>query len=382
MESGNDNRPLARVLTALAIALILFAAVATMVGIHRSSQRRSIGAQESSPAEQAAAPSSAREGKDAAAAVPPQEAQQDSPAPMEEPVAPTPAPAAAAAATAAGGWTVPEAGVELVRIEPGTFVMGTATNDPYRNRSEEMGDGPPTTVTLTRPYWIARTETTVAQYEAVMGTNSPPRAAFPKDSPNATADVARLPAVNVTWDQAMEFCAKLTERTRATGRLKPGFVFTLPSEAQWEFAARAGTRTRHYAGDATDRLYDIAWFVKTVAPFTRKSGPLFRPVAAKKPNAWQLHDMLGNVREWCRDWYAPLPGGVVKDWTGPASPCKVRNEERPVRVCKGGCWLDGQRQVSCGARDWHAPGYGGNPGFREGTVGFRVAAVAAEEIAP
>lgn len=381
---GERNSTVYKALTAAAVLLIVAAAVAAMIWIQRSSWHPSAASSPDLAQGEGLSPDRLED--------------DDTPTPSEPagtsavPAAVRPAegtnppalddPAPEAVARQIGAWYVPDIGIELVRVAPGTFAMGAAPDDPYRNNSPDMGDGPQTTVRITREFWMARTETTVAQYEAIMGTNAPPRPAFPKENPNVSGDVSRLPAVNMTWEQAGEFCAKLTGRERAAGRLRDGFVFALPTEAQWEMAARAGTRTRHYAGDETEALSGIAWYAKTAGPFTRRNGPMFRPVALKKPNALQLFDMLGNVREWCRDWYAPLPGGEVTDWTGPATPYQVKNEERPVRVCRGGSWIDGQRLVHCGARDWHFPVYGEKPGFREGTVGFRVAAVPAGEVRP
>jgi formylglycine-generating enzyme required for sulfatase activity len=180
--------------------------------------------------------------------------------------------------------------------------------------------------------------------------------------------------VNVTWTQAVEFCRALTEREQKAGRLPAGRVLRLPTEAEWEYACRAGTTTRHPAGDDPADLKPLASFAKTTAPFTRRDGPRFRSVGMKQPNAWGFHDMLGNVREWCSDWYAPLPGGAVTNWAGPAAPHQVKNETRAFRVARGGSWIDGERTVGSGARDWYGPEYGAAEGFREGTVGFRVAA--------
>lgn len=302
---------------------------------------------------------------------------------IETPAPATPADPAEAPGTAAQrpeAWVVPELEIALVRIEPGSFDMGPDAEDPFRNRSEDLGDGPPTRVTLASPYWIGITEITRAQYAAIMSPTNPPQPELKKEHPFATGDVTRLPAVNMTWDQATDYCRRLTELEQAAGRMKPGLVFALPTEAQWEYACRARTATRNYAGDTTEALLDIAWFAKTAGPFTRRDGPQFRPVALKKPNAWGLHDMLGNVREWTRDWYAPLPGGSVTNWTGPEKAHRVKDREKAFRVTKGGCWLDGQRYVGSGVREWTAPSFGANPDYREGTVGFRIAAVDATEL--
>jgi formylglycine-generating enzyme required for sulfatase activity len=153
---------------------------------------------------------------------------------------------------------------------------------------------------------------------------------------------------SVSWDEAMDFCRKLTERERSAGSLPSGYVYTLPTEAQWEYACRAGT-TGDYAGD----LQAMAWFAEN-------AGRTTHAVATKQANAWGLHDMHGNVWEWCADWYADkLPGGSVSDFKGAAAGSN--------RVFRGGSWWNDAADCRSAFRYWNSPG------FRSAYLGFRLA---------
>jgi formylglycine-generating enzyme required for sulfatase activity len=148
----------------------------------------------------------------------------------------------------------------------------------------------------------------------------------------------------------MGFCRKLTERERAAGRLPEGYAYTLPTEAQWEYACRAGT-TGDYAGN----LASMGWYKQN-----RNSGNQTHAVGQKQANAWGLYDMHGNVWEWCADWYADkLPGGSVRDPTGAAS--------GSLRVFRGGGWGDGASLCRSASRSW------GSPGSSISGLGFRLA---------
>ena len=189
----------------------------------------------------------------------------------------------------------------MVFISPNTFTMGSPTNDFDRN----INEGPQTSVTLTHGFWIARSEVTQGEYLSVMGTN-------PSEFPG---DLSR-PVSSVTWLDATNYCAKLTERELASGRISPGSLYRLPTEAEWECAARAGTSTRFSYGDDPQylSLTNYAWFLDfAILDLTVHS------VGQKRPNSWGLYDMYGNVWEWCQDNYGTLPGGVQIDWSGPPS---------------------------------------------------------------
>lgn len=263
-------------------------------------------------------------------------------------------------------------GIDLVAIRAGTFLMGSPDAEPWRNADATTGEGPQTKVTISKTFWLAKTETTRAQYEALLGAVPDPWGKKTTEEWKAKGtDFGKFPMVNVTWDQAREFCAKLTERERAARRLPVGLVYALPTEAQWEYACRAGTATRNSAGDSDDAT-EIAWYVKTTGPFNRGTMPRIQPVAGKKPNAWGLHDMLGNAREWVLDYIGPYPGGAVADPRGPAQPVKAN---MAFRVQRGGAWIDPKSKMRSAWRGWSDPAFGAQKGFQEGTVGFRVAVV-------
>ena len=224
-------------------------------------------------------------------------------------------------------------GIKLVPIPAGTFTMGSPDDEADRGSDE----GPQTDVTLTRNFYLGATDVTQGQYAAVMGIN-------PSDFKNAGKDA---PVEQVLWDDAMAFCQKLTAREQAAGRLPAGFVFTLPTEAQWEYACRAGT-TGPYAGEPAA----TSWYDKNSGGTTHLAG-------AKQPNAWGLYDMTGNVYQWCADWYAKrLPGGDVTDPTGPVT--------GSVHVLRGGGWYYDKTYCRSAYRDY-------DPGYRANFIGFRVA---------
>jgi TPR repeat protein/formylglycine-generating enzyme required for sulfatase activity len=229
-------------------------------------------------------------------------------------------------------WTVPELNLEMAYIRPGTFTMGSPASETERSSDE----GPQTQVTLTKGYWLGKTDVTQAQWEALMGSN-----------PSHFKGADR-PVEQVSWDDAMQFCRKLTERERAAGRLPEGFEYTLPTEAQWEYACRAGT-TGPYGGDGN--LDDMGWYILN-------SGDTTHPVGQKQANAWGLYDMHGNVWEWCLDWYGNYPGGSERDPTGPAWGTD--------RVFRGGAW----EYLATGCRS--AKRNRSDPGIRNNDVGFRL----------
>jgi len=229
--------------------------------------------------------------------------------------------------------------MEFVRIQSGTFIMGSPQSETHR----ESDEGPLTEVTISERFLLGKYEVTQAQWERVMGTN-PSR--FKGEE---------LPVERVSWNLAVTFCERLTEREREAGRLPEGYAFTLPTEAQREYACRAGTQTRFYYGDDPeyDHLTQYAWY-------WTNSGSKTHPVGEKKPNAWGLYDMHGNVWEWCQDVYAnAYPGGDVIDPLGP--------ETGAVRLIRGGGWEDFPRDCrsACRLRAW--------PGNSFSYLGFRVA---------
>ena len=230
---------------------------------------------------------------------------------------------------------IPDLALKLLWVKPGNFLMGSPPDEPARDKAE----GPQRRITLSQGYWLGRTEVTQAQYEAISGAN-PSR--FKTSGPDA-------PVEHVSWLDAMAFCEKLTARERAAGRLPEGWRYTLPTEAQWEYACRAGT-TGPYAGP----IEAMAWY-------DENSDRTTHPVAELRPNAWGFHDMSGNVLEWCRDWYELYSARAVTDPTGP--------KHGHYRIARGGCWLMAKEVGRSAARA------GGSAARVDYTLGFRLALV-------
>lgn len=158
-------------------------------------------------------------------------------------------------------------------------------------------------VVITRGYWLGQTEVTQRQWKTIMGkTQKEQMAGNPLAEDVGFGD--KLPVYLVSWRDAMEFCRRLTERERKAGRLPPGYRYSLPTEAQWEYAARAGATEADVDMDPEKICY--------IGNSRRKA----KPVATRLPNAWGFHDMSGNVAEWCLDWYAEYPVGLRVDPLG------------------------------------------------------------------
>jgi formylglycine-generating enzyme required for sulfatase activity len=203
--------------------------------------------------------------------------------------------------------------------------MGSANGD--------LNEKPAHRVTLSKPFWMGKTEVTQAEYEAIAGT----------DPSNFKG--ARLPVESVSWSDAAAFCTKLTARERAAGRLPAGYGYRLPTEAEWEYACRAGS-----AGDTAGDLDAMAWY-------DRNSGSTTHEVGAKQANAWGLYDMHGNVWEWCQDYYGKYSAGDATDPVCAAGSTRVR---------RGGGWLNGV----AGCRSAYR--YYDDPVYSNSNLGFRV----------
>jgi formylglycine-generating enzyme required for sulfatase activity len=233
-----------------------------------------------------------------------------------------------------GGWVL----ADYVRIEPGMFVMGSPVTEEERASDETQRE-----VRITRAFWMKTTEVTQGEWSTVMGSN-------PSSFPSCGS---MCPVENVSWHDAVRYANKLSEREgleRCYGD-EGGFVglrctgYRLPTEAEWEYAARAGTTgARHGPMD------DVAWHWDNSA---RRP----KPVGKKTPNAWGLYDMLGNLWEWVQDWHGDY-GGNATDPTGP--------DTGVDRVFRGGCWSLGLVSLRAAARgrNW--------PSFRNDYIGFRV----------
>jgi formylglycine-generating enzyme required for sulfatase activity len=230
-------------------------------------------------------------------------------------------------------------GMKLVLIPKGTFMMGSPKSDEGRQWDETQHE-----VTISKDYYLGVYEVTQAQYEKVMGKN--PSYFQGAKVGNENAD---LPVENVSWDDTVEFCKKLSDLPEEK---KAGRVYRLPTEAEWEYACRAGGVTAFSFGESSESLGDYAWFDENSRRQTH-------PVGQKKPNAWGLYDLHGNVWEWCSDRYGEYPQGAVSDPTGPKG--------GSGRVYRGGSWHYVAAFCRSAIRGRLAPSY------RDYNFGFRVA---------
>ena len=225
----------------------------------------------------------------------------------------------------------PKSGVEMVLIPTGEFTMGD-------DRGED--DERPAHRVRINAFYMDVTEVTQASFQALMGRN-PAKFAAPDK-----------PVERISWHAALQYCNMRSQRdglqpcydlkTLACDYAADGY--RLPTEAEWEYACRAGTTTRWSFGDDAGKLKDYAWYKPNAAKKTH-------PVVAKRPNPWGLFDMHGNVAEWCQDFYAEAyPGGdSVQDPRGPAS-----GEDR---VLRGGSWAVDEDSCRSSARNFEAPGF-------------------------
>ena len=210
---------------------------------------------------------------------------------------------------------------EFCPIPAGTFLMGSDKVTPVHQ------------VTISQNFYLGRYPVTQGQWDAVMGNNP---SKFPGDD---------RPVEQVSWNDCQEFIHRLNTAGNGT--------FCLPTEAQWEYACRAGSTGAFCCGDDESELPDYAWY-------RANSGDHSHPCGLKKPNGWGVHDMHGNVWEWCQDWYDDYAATAVTDPHGPPS------SPMPVRVFRGGCW----RGVAGFAASAHRGGRG--PGYRDGILGVRL----------
>jgi formylglycine-generating enzyme required for sulfatase activity len=194
----------------------------------------------------------------------------------------------------------------------------------------------PVNVVLTDGYWIGKYEVTQSEWKQVMATE-------PWKESDTAQDGQEFPATCVRWNAATEFCRELTTREREAHRLPNDWDYALPTEAQWEYACRAGTETTFDFGDDESKLGEYAWFKDN----SLMAGENYvHRVGQKKPNSWGLHDMHGNALEWCRDVYQEeLPGGVDPEVT----------RGSPYRVYRGGSWFVDAPGCRCAFRLFDSP---------------------------
>jgi formylglycine-generating enzyme required for sulfatase activity len=281
---------------------------------------------------------------------PPEAALNQPPPPAKVERAAEPVPAAAP--EVASKETTNSTGMKLVLIPAGEFLMGSPDSDP----DAEADEKPRHRVRITRPFYIGATEVTQGQYQAVTGAN-----------PSHSKVSDDLPVENVTWFDAINFCNALSRReglpplyrvqrktVEVLDRNGPGY--RLPTEAEWEYACRAGSMTRYSFGDDAARRRDYAWF-------DGNSNDKTHPVGQKRPNAWGLYDMHGNVWEWCWDAYE---AGYYKRSPGADPLC---SSQAGSPVIRGGGRADNLLFCRSAVRGRNAPD------ARVITLGFRVARV-------
>jgi formylglycine-generating enzyme required for sulfatase activity len=231
-------------------------------------------------------------------------------------------------------------GMELVLIPKGKFTMGSPASEEGRYENETEHE-----VTISKDYYLGVTEVTQGQYEKVIGVNP----SFWQKRVIRKSDSSMYPVEQVTWEDAVEFCKELSDLPEEK---KAGRVYRLPTEAEWEYACRAGSKSAYSFGESSKLLGDYAWI-------NENSNGRTHPVGEKKANAWGLYDMQGNVWEWCSDWYDEYPKGAVSDPTGP--------KEGSSRVFRGGGW--DYEAALC--RSAYRVRF--DPSFRNDSLGFRVA---------
>jgi formylglycine-generating enzyme required for sulfatase activity len=238
--------------------------------------------------------------------------------------------------------------MKLVWCPPGSFTMGSPKEEDGRNANETH-----VRTKLTKGFWLGQHEVTRGEWRAVMHT-------APWAGEKFVTEGQNYPAACVSWEDATKFCAQLTREEESAGRLPTGWRFALPTEAQWEYACRAGTQTRFFFGDTESQLGEYAWFAKNAQPIGENYP---REVARKMPNPWGFYDMNGNVWEMCRDSYdTVLPGGTDPE-------LKVSGWDNSQRVIRGGGAMSPAADCRSAAR-WTNMSFS-----RIGGIGFRVAAV-------
>jgi formylglycine-generating enzyme required for sulfatase activity len=262
----------------------------------------------------------------------PEPSREPSPAPAPAPETPRPKPRTppkkvspapvnlSTSAVKGKAFTIADLSMEMLWVKPGTFEMGSPSSEKYRFDTET-----PHTVTLTEEFWLGKHEVTQSQWEQL--TRSNPSEFKGGDRPVET----------VSWTEVTSFCDKLTELERKAGRLPAGMAYQLPTEAQWEYACRAGTKTSFSFGDSL-----------TSGQANISGGPGETTTVGKYPaNGWGFHDMHGNVFEWCADWYGDYPTGAARDPVGPAV--------GSYRVLRGGSWISTASSARSANRGWLVP---------------------------
>ena len=237
----------------------------------------------------------------------------------------------------------------LIKIKAGSFMMGSPEGELGKEYNETQHS-----VTLTKDYWLGKYPVIQREYKAVMGRN--PSAFNDLCIWSSDDDCLNWPVENVSWILARMFCNRLNKM------LKPpaNFRFDLPTEAQWEYACRAGTTTALNSGKNITHVYGKCVNLARLGWYDNNS-IAYRSVGKKHPNAWGLFDMHGNVMEWCRDWY---------EWEYASDPEFLNGQEKgEYRVARGGCHRSDPLKCRSASRECF------EPTTRDDYIGFRLALV-------
>ena len=200
-----------------------------------------------------------------------------------------------------------------------------------------MDEGPAFKAVVPHGFWMDRYEVTQKSFLDLMGEN-----------PSNTEFSPDMPVNRVTWHEAVEYCKRLTDAKGSAGLLPKGYVYRLPTEAEWEYACRAGTKGAYSYGDSAEQLSEYGWWAGN-------SGNQPEPVGKLKPNPWGLYDMHGNLFEWCADAYLAYPGGKAFSTTGKMKVLRGGAYYCPSNILRSACRAEAQQ-----------------PDFRWILAGFRV----------
>jgi formylglycine-generating enzyme required for sulfatase activity len=234
----------------------------------------------------------------------------------------------------------------MVAIPGDTFLRGSPTVE--RGRGEDEGPQHPVQI---RPFWMGKTEVTWDEYDLFSKRPSEVKRKKPTPADHDADAITRpippyhdetwgfgrkrYPAIGMSHHGAMEYCRWLSVKT--------GKTYRLPTEAEWEYACRAGSKTAYFFGDDPGKLGNYAWFAKNSEETTH-------PVATKKPNPWGLYDLYGNVAEWCLDHYDRDAYGAYRGATPVLAPVKLPSADRYPHVVRGGSWDDAAEKCRSAAR--------------------------------
>ncbi|MBD5396834.1 formylglycine-generating enzyme family protein [bacterium] len=229
--------------------------------------------------------------------------------------------------------------MEMVYVEGGTFEMGTTVE-----QGDDVWDSEPVRTIKLDSFYIGKYEVTQAQWKTVMGTNVKEQRDKVNPEYGIYGEGDNYSMYYINWEEAQEFCKKLSEAT--------GKKYVLPTEAQWEYAARGGNKSQHYKYAGSDNIDDVAWYGED------DDNGTVHPIGGKNTNELGIYDMSGNVWEWCLDWYADYDENDTDNPQGPAN--------GTYRIQRGGSWIDRAENCRVSSR------LDNSPDDRSYIAGFRV----------